>query len=510
MNKAISLLVLIKSMSKAEKRYFRLYSNLQSGEKGYMSLYQLMESKEEIDEIQKRFTLENPGGNFEVAVKHLTSTILDCIAHLRKKQDMQSRIFNYVTRAEILFERGLVDDSFAELRKARKLAEFYEYDLLSMLIRRKELKYMSSIDFAGITEKRLVDKQMKLNEIIKYTRNANQHVQLYDIIKYRLTYKGLARSDRQQQHLNDLVLSELHLVSNTTHKTFETEKLHLLFQAAYFLNSGNYKTALRFYQELIDLFEENKHLMLHPPIHYFNALKGILDSLQSAKLYKEMPYFIEKVKEIESKDYPQDFLLSVNTFCYLSEFSYYFQTGDIESARELKLTYEESLLKKTDMLNLQLQLELNLNAAILALALGDPKEARKGMKKILGAGKVLHNFPDYKIARLINLLIQAELGNYDYLENEVSSLKRSIAAEKNLYQYRTEKLLFKFIKLLPLSQDINENRNIWNTFQKDIEIINQNKYERPLLKTFDFIAWIESKLTGQPFMTIIKNKTSSL
>lgn len=162
------------------------------------------------------------------------------------------------------------------------------------------------------------------------------------------------------------------------------------------------------------------------------------------------------------------------------------------------------------MLNLQLQLELNLNAAILALALGDPKEARKGMKKILGAGKVLHNFPDYKIARLINLLIQAELGNYDYLENEVSSLKRSIAAEKNLYQYRTEKLLFKFIKLLPLSQDINENRNIWNTFQKDIEIINQNKYERPLLKTFDFIAWIESKLTGQPFMTIIKNKTSSL
>lgn len=503
MSKAVSLLVLIKSMSKAEKRYFRLYSNLQSGEKGYISLYLLMENNDEIDEIQRLFAIENPGGNFEVAAKHLNDVILDCIAHLRKKQDMQDRIFNYVSRADILFERGLIDDSFAELRKARKLAEFYELDLLNMLIRRKELKIMSSTEFAGITEKRLVDKQMKLNEILKYTRCANQHVQLYDIIKYRLTYKGLARSDRQQQHLNDLVLSELHLVANTSYKAFETQKLHLLFQATYFLNSGNYKTALRFYQELITLFEENKHLMLNPPIHYFNALKGILDSLQSAKLYKEMPYFIEKVREIESKDYPQEFLLSVHAFSYLSEFSYYFQTGDLESAKQLRLKHEESLMKKISILNLQLQLELNLNAVILSLASGDAKDARKSMKKILGAGKVIHNFPDYKIARLINLLIQVELENYDYLENEMNSLKRNIAAEKNLYQYRTEKLLFKFIKLNPLSKDVNENLEIWNRFQKDIEIINQNKYERPLLKMFDFIAWIESKLTGQPFIEIV-------
>ncbi|MCD8260540.1 MAG: hypothetical protein LUD15_02830 [Bacteroides sp.] len=247
MNKAVSLLVLIKSLSKAEKCYFKLYSNLQSGEKGYIALYQLMESKEEVDEIQKLFTTENPGSNFEVAVKHLSHIILECIAHLCEKQDMQARIFNYVTLAEILFERGLVEDSFAELRRARKLAEFYEYGLLCMLVRRKELKYMSAIDFAGITEKRLVDKQMKLNELTKYTRNANMHVQLYDIIKYRLTYKGLARSNRQQQNLDDLVLSKLHLVSNTSQKTFETQKLHLLFQATYFLNSGNYKTALRFY-----------------------------------------------------------------------------------------------------------------------------------------------------------------------------------------------------------------------------------------------------------------------
>ena len=43
MNKAISLLVLIHSMTKAEKRYFKLYSNLQEGDKVYLTLFALME-----------------------------------------------------------------------------------------------------------------------------------------------------------------------------------------------------------------------------------------------------------------------------------------------------------------------------------------------------------------------------------------------------------------------------------------------------------------------------------
>ena len=44
MNKAISLLVLIHSMTKAEKRYFKLYSNLQEGDKVYLTLFALMEA----------------------------------------------------------------------------------------------------------------------------------------------------------------------------------------------------------------------------------------------------------------------------------------------------------------------------------------------------------------------------------------------------------------------------------------------------------------------------------
>lgn len=64
--------------------------------------------------------------------------------------------------------------------------------------------------------------------------------------------------------MNDLVLSELYLIANSSYRSFEANKLHLLFQATYYLNVGNYKLAIQYYQELIGLFNENQHLILNP------------------------------------------------------------------------------------------------------------------------------------------------------------------------------------------------------------------------------------------------------
>ena len=60
----------------------------------------------------------------------------------------------------------------------------------------------------------------------------------------------------------------------------EQEKIVL----TYYLNTGNYKSAIRFYQELITLFESNQHLILNPPIYYLSALKGILDKYSNTVL----------------------------------------------------------------------------------------------------------------------------------------------------------------------------------------------------------------------------------
>ncbi|GHT31834.1 hypothetical protein AGMMS49574_14270 [Bacteroidia bacterium] len=507
MNKTDSLLILVKSLTKAEKRYFRLWSNLQSGDKVYLSLFDLLDTHSSPDEIFERFEKEQGGKSFEMTAKHLYTVLMDCLLRLRKKQDVQTDICNKISKASILFERELFEDAIDELNKAKRLAKDFEYDLLLQLIRRTELQYLSALDFEGINERELVNKQMKIQEVMKYSRNINLHVQLYDILKHRLIYKGYARSDKQKEDLNDLVLSELHLIANSSYRGFEAEKLHLLFQATYYLNSGNYKSAIRFYQELISLFEENKHLLLNPPIYYLSAIRGILDSLQIAGIYREMPFFLSKLEEIEQSDYATEFVLSVKVLRFNYESSRLIHTGEFKTAKELMRKADESLFRKKNLLGLEDQLKLHLGAAILYISTNEYTLARKSMKEVFSSGKLYYALPSYKTARLVNLILQAELGNYDFFENEIESIKRNIRYEKQ--SYITEKLVFKFVQAYPLPSYEKNRLKLWEQFRKDIQKIQQSKYERQLLKTFDFLSWIESKLTREPFQNVLMNKIRS-
>lgn len=187
---------------------------------------------------------------------------------------------------------------------------------------------------------------MKINEVLKYARTLNQHTQLYDILKHRLINKGYIRSDKQKEDLNDLVLSELHLIANNSYQGFEAQKLHLLFQATYYLNSGNYKSDIRYYQELINLFNDNQHLILNPPIYYLSAIQGILDSLCIAGLYHETPFFLSKLEELTQNEYSTEFILHLKTLIYIYKSNSLLQAGNFEQALELRDKQENELLKK--------------------------------------------------------------------------------------------------------------------------------------------------------------------
>lgn len=506
MNTTNSVLILVNSLTKAEKRYFNLYSNLQSGEKAYIVLYKLITPNTSAEELFNKFCASQPGKSFDMAAKHLYRNLSDCLVRLREKQNIQSKIFNQISKSGIFFEREMFEEAFTELEKAKTLAKVHEEDALSLLIRRTELKYLNALDFRGISEKKLVNKQMKINEITKYSRTLNQHLQLYEILKHRLIYKGYSRSDKQKENLNDLILSELHLISNTSYKGFEPAKLHLLFQATYYLNSGNYTSAIRHYQEIIRLFEENSHLIQNPPIYYLGAIQGVLDSLQIAGLYKAMPFFISKLKAIEKNNYSTEFLLQVKALVYLYEQNSFLQTGNIISAKKNREESEEVLLSKIPLLNLEVQLKLHLNSAILDMYIGEIKLARKSMRKIFSSGKQYYSLPSYKTARLINLLLQIELKDLDFIENEIISIKRNIGFDKQIYI--TEKLIFKFVRDYPLSTYKKARTKLWEKYRNDIKKIEQDKYELRLLRLFDVVSWIEHKLTEHPLSYILSKKNT--
>lgn len=492
------LFLLIKSLTKSEKRHFRLYSDAQNGEKIYLSLFDLYEKFSTSDAVYEKFRESHPEKNLETTSKQLYRTIMESLLKLRETQGSQTMIANTISKAEILFERELWDDAFSELKKAKKLAQTSENDPMFILIQRMELKYMSVLGFNGISEKKLVNKQMKIQETMKHIRNVNQHLQLYDTLKHRIVHQENVYSDKQK--LNDLVLSELHLAANHTYTGFEAQKNHLLFQAVYFLYTGSYVPAIKCYKELIVLFEENIQLMQNTPIYYFTSIIDILENISTVRLFDYTFFFTSKLKELTEGAYSTEFILNVKSAIFIYESSVFLQTGEFEKALSLKQTYEEVLFNKIHLLNADVQSKLYLQTAILYLSMGNLSPAKKAMKNMYNLGKLYDGFQAYKTARLINLLLQAELRNFDFISKEISDMQH----EKQTYQ--TEKMVLKFVRSCSLPSYEENRLKLWKQFKKEIQSINKSKYEYLLLRRFNFSAWIESKLTERAFAEVLKEK----
>lgn len=497
--------VIISSMSKSEKRGFNIYCTAQNGEKAYLQLFDIIGNlaKGQHEKLENEFLDSSNNKNIEIAAGYLYNQLLDFLVYKRSKKGIQAQIFNKIEKANILFKRKLIEEAFESLAQAANLANLYEAEIMQIIVARTEMYFLSVLGFPSLSEKQLITKQVKLQELLRYSRTISQFHFLKDTLNYRLLHKGLTSFKEKKEELNDLVLSELNLISNNSISTAQVEKLHLLFQSTYYLETGNYMSAVRNYKQLIVLFGKNSNLTQNPPIYYLNAIEGILESLLAMGIYNEMQYFQDKLRELNNKEYTTDFLLKVLWLDYFYQITIIIHMGDFEKADAIQIQFSESLLKKIALLPLDIQLQFHLVNTILLFSQKKFVEAHKMIKNILAEGKIFQQLPLFRVVRLINLIIKAELGDVNYVENEIIALKRNLATGR---VSKTEKIVFKFVQSYPLPIYFKSKTKLWSYYIKKIKLIRGENYEKRFLKYFDFLSFVESSLTNVPLKEVlIKN-----
>lgn len=109
--------------------------------------------------------------------------------------------------------------------------------------------------------------------------------------------------------------------------------------------------------------------------------------------------------------------------------------------------------------------------------------------------------------RLLHLIIHEKLGNTDVVHFEGRSIKRELAkADK---AYRVEKLMISYLvseKKIMLSK---EREKLWKKYQPLLFEIRGDVYERQLLKTFDFTAWLEADIRRVDLREVLKTRSKS-
>jgi hypothetical protein len=508
MPKTSTLILLVQSLSKAEKRYFSLFSSLQSGSKDYLTLYKILTTAEENQQtLKKTFKKTLPSSSFETALKHLYKVLTDSLLHLRLEQDTRTRLISSVLKANILFEKSLFEDGFCELKRILRVAEQHEEYTILLLAARIELYYLCHLNFHAIAENELIKKQMKMQEIMRYAANTLQHNCLYELLLHRLTHKGHVRTNEQKRALNDLVVSEMTLIVNPLTANFESKKLHLLFQANYFIATNDYASAITLFYELNALFNDHRYLWTDSPVYYLSVIEGILESLRSIRQYHEMNYFLNTLNDLPKQTIYFDIMCQ--RVVYIYRLTTLLDCGEFSAAEAFCNNLNPVFFKKLDVLDTDKQAEVFLYTALIYFGKKDLDNAHFYLRKILLQSKLYYNLPFYQTFRLINMLVQYEMGNHDLIFHEIRSVKRKMKSTQSK-TYKVEKLIFNFLQLPLKTLSGSDRKAIWNKFNASFENIIHDKYEIKILQIFDFAGWIESKLCQHSFESILKKKMTAV
>lgn len=503
MKRIDSVISLIYSLSKSEKKHFSSHVIKDNEDKDYLIIYDIIAKNriQDGDEVKKEFHKIKPDSSFEISLQYLYEKLLDSLLALRKKKDVYYILFQNISKARMLYERSLFHECFEILDATIKQAEYYESHEILMIATKLELEYLLRLNFPDISEQELYHKHFIQNEALKKIRKITEQSSLYNLLKYRLAHKGFIRTEKQKQDMNDLMVNELYIAASTDPEhNFEITKNHKLFQANYLISVGDYRAALNSFKELNKLFEENPQFWANPPIYYLSVLEGVLDSLRSVGEYDEMPYFLDRLVRLAT-DSSLEFKVNITCLLFQYELFQYLDKGDFARCNQVIERYQTSLFDKESWLSPVRRSELLLYTSIVFIGNRNYKMAKKYISRVM----LDHNIdylPLMRTIRLVRLIAYYETGEFDLISYETRSIKRGLSLKKEK-SFKTEHTILWFLNKRDLPILKKDRDRLYEKLLPILRNLHEDKYENQLLRIFDFTAWMESKILKENLADIL-------
>jgi len=440
---------LVQTLTKSEKRYFKLVCSLQEGDKAYLTLFDLLENQLEGGEtlytvLEKQF----PGSSVEPVRKHLYRVLMKALRLYECEKTTENKLASLMQDTRILFAKGLTELGFDQLEKIKKLAMRTEKYLYYLMAARLELQQLVRTQFSALDETQLLRKQQQWQTVMQREQTSHQHSALYEILLCRYWKNGLVRSLAEQTRLNDLLLEEHQIIARNPQKSsFDAQRLHLHFQSVYFLVTNDAEGSLRAFYDLHDLFQRHQDLWTDTPIYYIHLLDGILTDLRGLQRYADMDYFLDRLAALTTL--PEGLSLQARYLTLIHRLARLNDTGQTAAAVALVRALPTTLERELPGLPANVVALVRLSIARTYRDAGQPTLALKQVNTVLNdrttAGRMaLQSQFWYNQARLLNLMIHTDLGNLDYLRYELRSVERKLKADKKLY--RVERSMLSYLK----------------------------------------------------------------
>ena len=505
-----NLFLLVKSLTKSEKRQFKLYVGRLgvNSDSKFLNLFNLLDKSKVYDEaaivksgVVKKQQLAN-------VKAHLYKQVLISLKLNPSHQNIRSQIREQLDFASILYHKGLYKQSLKILDKAKELAILNEEKNLAFEIVELEKIIESQYITRSIGSRadQLTVQAKELSELNVITSKlSNLSLQLYSIILKTGYVKNEAESKAVTKYFEDrLPVVDIAKLGFREKLWYYKTHLWYSFLMQDFLNC--YKYALKW----VDLFYENPSMISLNPVFF---LKGNNYLLEALYFIKNKPKFVGKLSDfyaiVERSDFPKDENVASLVFLYgnFHKINQHFIDGSFENGLGLIPEVEADLKVYSNKIDAHHKMVFYYKFASLHFGAGNNKECIRYLDKIISNKSLSMREDLLCFSRVLNLVAHYEAGLDYHLETLLRSTYKFLIKMNDLHEVQKE--MIKFIRGL---QDIYP-QDIKKEFKKLLEVLRpyeDHPFERRAFLYLDVISWLESKISNRPVGQIVKDKYLAL
>ncbi len=505
-----ALFILIKSLSKSEKRQFKLYVNRlgMNAEAKFLALFNLLEKLKQYDErlilasgIVKKQQLSN-------LKAHLYKQVLISLRLNPVHQNVRSQLREQLDFATILYHKGLYKQSLKMLDRAKTAAIEHEekniaYEVVE-LEKIIESQYITR-SMSNRAEQLVAQAKMISRQNVLTSRLSNLSLQLYGL----MLKTGYVKNDEELKVVNKFFSDQLP----------DYDKALLGFREKLWLFKANlwysfliqdFLASYRYSKKWVDLFDEYPKMIKLNPVFF---LKGHNYLLESLFFIKKQTHFKEVLTKLEKLNESEAFIVDDNIesllflYTYSNKINYHFLSGTFEEGLPVVDEVLSGLKKHQSRIDEHHIMVFYYKIACLYFGAGDNRSCIKYLQKIISNRSLKMRQDLMCFARVLNLVAHYDAGIDYNLEMQIRITYKFLLKMDNLQKVQKE--MIRFLRSLGdfYPQDL---KNEFAKLHSKLKEYEDHPYEKRAFLYLDIISWLESKIQGIPVGEIIRQKALAL
>ena len=501
-----NLFVLIKSLTKSEKRQFKLYvGRMDSNEDSkFLNLFNLLDKMRKYDEnkiIENNIVTKKQLSNLKA---HLYKQILISLRLNPQHKNVKLHIRGQIDFATILYQKGLYKQSLKILDKVKSYALKYDENTSAYEIVEFEKLIESLYVTRSLTNRtdELVTQTNYLKQLNDVSSSlSNISLQLYE----KLIKAGYAKSDSESKEIKT-IFDEKIKYYNPENLGFREKLIYYQSWVWYSLLAQDFLSSYKYASKWIDTFNSNPEMIKIHPVYYLKGYNFLLEALSLIKYPSKFKNRLDDmIKVVEDESFPVN--QNLNALIFLYKYNNLFNLHVLEGTfkESIKIIPEvlDGIEKNKNFIDHHHIMLLYYKIACMYFTVDEFDKCIKYTSLIMRNKNIKMREVLQCFTRILNLIAHWEAGLDFNLDKIIKETYSYLDKLNDLHE--VQKTILKYLNGL---ENIYPGeikgflRNLYNELKK----YEDDPYEKRAFLYLDIISWLESKIDRKPLQYIIKEK----